>query len=399
VDEALAEALSTEFEITTSDDLSRLLTMDEEGYSLCVSYLDMFDQPFPADAANAVLSFVVHGGGLLCLHNGISLQSDDRLFHLIGGKFTGHPPQTNLEFSPHPDGFLRGMPSFTLTEEPYQFEMSGDEVIPLLTYRYKDTDFQSGWCRTEGRGRVVFLTPGHSIASFRSQAYLTMIRKSAEWAAMMINKQQFGNPEDKAPASEEPTINEKRKHYTPEFKAAALAMMEEKGAVATIKEFGISSYTLYDWKSRAEGQNYPRKQGPLTGKKRKHYTQEFKAEVIEYYQSHGARETLKKYGIVGNSLYKWLNEAGVEHVGYNHTNAIALYQEKGEEAVLEEYGVTKATLRDWLKEAGINLHTQKYSAEFKVAAVAMTEEKPLTTVAKELGIPASTLATWKMKNR
>ena len=39
------------------------------------------------------------------------------------------------------------------------------------------------------------------------------------------------------------------------------------------------------------------------------------------------------------------------------------------------------------------------SAEFKAAAVAMTEEKPLTTVAKELGIPASTLATWKTKNR
>ncbi len=42
--------------------------------------------------------------------------------------------------------------------------------------------------------------------------------------------------EDKAPASKEPTANEKRRHYTPEFKAAALAMMEEKGAVATVKE-------------------------------------------------------------------------------------------------------------------------------------------------------------------
>ncbi|MBO4291403.1 MAG: transposase [Lachnospiraceae bacterium] len=204
---------------------------------------------------------------------------------------------------------------------------------------------------------------------------------------------------DQAPVSEEPAVNKKRRHYSPEFKAAALAMMEEKGAVATIKEFGISSYTLYDWKSKTEGQNYPRKQGPLTGKKRKHYTQEFKAEVIGYYQSQGARETLKKYGIVGNSLYNWLNEAGVEHVGSKHTNAIELYREKGEEAVLEEYGVTKATLRDWLKEAGIDLNPPKYSSEFKAAAVAMTEEKPLTTVAKELGIPASTLATWKTNSK
>ena len=95
-------------------------------------------------------------------------------------------------------------------------------------------------------------------------------------------------------------------------------MMEEKGAVATVKELGISSYTLYDWKSKAEGQKYPRRQGPLSGKARKRYTPEFKAEVIAYYQSHGARETLQKYGIVNNSLYNWLDEAGVDRVGSDH---------------------------------------------------------------------------------
>ena len=196
-----------------------------------------------------------------------------------------------------------------------------------------------------------------------------------------------------------PASDEKSKRYTPEFKAAALAMMEEKGAIATIKKFGISSYTLYDWKSKAEGQKYPRKQGPLTGKMRKRYTPEFKSEVIEYYQAHGARETLQKYEIANNSLYNWVNEAGVQHVGSNHANAIALYLEKGPDAVLEEYGIAKSTLKDWLKEAGIHLNSPTYSAEFKAAAVAMTEEKPITTVAKELGIPASTLATWKTKNR
>lgn len=176
-------------------------------------------------------------------------------------------------------------------------------------------------------------------------------------------------------------------------------MMEEKGAVATVKELGISSYTLYDWKSKAEGQKYPRRQGPLSGKARKRYTPEFKTEVIAYYQSHGARETLQKYGIVNNSLYNWLDEAGVDRVGSDHTRAIALYREKGEDAVLEEYGIARSTLRDWLREAGIKLHSPKYSPEFKATAVAMTEEKSLTAVAKELGVPASTLATWKTNSR
>lgn len=397
VDEALVALLAPEFDVMVTDDLSAFQRM--QGYDLCISYIDMFGVPLPEGTGEAILSFVRHGGGLLCLHNGISLQSDDRLFHLIGGKFTGHPPQTDLEFSPHPDGFLREMACFTLLEEPYQFEMSGDEVVPLMRYQYKGREYMGGWCRTEGKGRVVFLTPGHSIASFRNQAYLAMIWKSAEWAVMMINKKQFSETEEKILAVEDVAVNEKRRHYTPEFKAAALAMMEEKGAVATVKELGISSYTLYDWKSKAEGQKYPRRQGPLSGKARKRYTPEFKAEVIAYYQSHGARETLQKYGIVGNSLYNWLGEAGVEPIGSDHTRAIALYREKGEEAVLEEYGIARTTLRDWLKEAGIKLNHPKYSAEFKAAAVAMTEEEALTAVAKELGIPASTLATWKMKNR
>jgi len=58
--------------------------------------------------------------------------------------------------------------------------------------------------------------------------------------------------------------------------------------------------------------------------------------------------------------------------------------------------ITKGTLHGWLKEAGIRLTSPKYSPEFKAAAIAMAAERPLTSVAKELGIPAYTLATWKM---
>lgn len=208
-------------------------------------------------------------------------------------------------------------------------------------------------------------------------------------------------PVDAASADDEPVANEKQGRYSPEFKAAALAMMEEKGAVATIKELGISSYTLYDWKKKAEGEKkYPVRQGPLTGKKRKEYSPEFKAAVISFYQENGADATLRKFGVVNNSLYNWLNEAGIKRVGNprasDHTDAITLYREKGTDAVMEAYGITKGTLRDWLKDAGIDPTPPKYSPEFKAAAIAMTAEKPLTSVAKELGIPASTLATWKM---
>lgn len=204
------------------------------------------------------------------------------------------------------------------------------------------------------------------------------------------------------PPPENPTVAERKMpYYSPEFKAEALAMMEEKGAVTTIKELGISSYTLYDWKRKAQGQKYPLRQGPLAGKTRKRYTPEFKAEVIEYYQSHGAGDTLEKYGIVNNTLFNWLNEEDIKRVGNlhihkaDHTDAIALYQEKGTEAVLEEYGISKSTLNSWLKAAGIDTARKpKYSPEFKERAVAIMKEMSVAAVASELGIPVTTLYNW-----
>ena len=210
-------------------------------------------------------------------------------------------------------------------------------------------------------------------------------------------------PVDAASADDEPVANEKQGRYSPEFKTAALAMMEEKGAVTTIKELGISSYTLYDWKSKvAGGGQYPRKQGPLAGKMRKRYTPEFKSEVIASYQSHGPAATREKYGISSNALYTWLEEAGIErnrNRPIDHTDAIAMYREKGQEAVLEAYGITWPTLREWLKDAGISSRSPKYSPEFVEKALVMAQENTLTAVAKELGIPIGTLSAWKLGKR
>ena len=57
---------------------------------------------------------------------------------------------------------------------------------------------------------------------------------------------------------------------------------------------------------------------------------------------------------------------------------------------------TTTTSEDATEEEKKDRKVPYYSPEFKAAAVARTAEQPLTAVAKELGMPASTLATWKM---
>lgn len=234
------------------------------------------------------------------------------------------------------------------------------------------------------------------------------LRKLIQEAEAPTSDDAASTADDATPTATSPTsINNGRPNsYTPEFKAAALAMMAEKGAIATIKELGISSYTLYDWKKKASGDmaKYPSNKGPLAGKKRKRYTQEFKEKVIASYREKGTTETLKEYGIVNNTLYNWLNEAGVDRVGYqstsDHTAAIALYQEQGADAVLSEYGITGATLHKWLKEAGIDTtRPPKYSPELKEKAFEMLENMRLIDVARELGVPPQTIIGWRKRSR
>lgn len=181
VDRVLFDLLAPDFEVTLTDDLRLVPSMNRQGYTLLISYLDAFDSKLPDDCAEEILSFVRNGGGLLCLHNGISLQTDDRMFHLIGGKFVRHPPQVHLQFTPAPEGFLRNTSGFSIQEEPYQFEMSGETVTPLLRYTYDGKPCLGGWCRSEEKGRIVFLTPGHSIQTFCVPAYISMIEQSIKW--------------------------------------------------------------------------------------------------------------------------------------------------------------------------------------------------------------------------
>lgn len=181
VDGVLQTLLSPDFEITLTDDFSFLNRLTD--FDLLVSYIDRFDQELPDGAGDAILSFVKQGGGLLCLHNGLSLQTDPRLFRLIGGKFLRHPPQRELAFVPTENGFLANEPGFTCSEEPYQFGLSGEGITPLLQYTFEGLTCLGGWARETGSGRIVFLTPGHSADVFRIEAYQRMILRSARWAA------------------------------------------------------------------------------------------------------------------------------------------------------------------------------------------------------------------------
>ncbi|WP_150266162.1 ThuA domain-containing protein [Paenibacillus tepidiphilus] len=186
VEGRLQHILADTAELTPVEGTGLLRRESLEPYELCISYTDSWKQAPAAEETAGLLQFVAGGGGLLVIHNGISLQASPELSQLIGAQFTGHPPYTTLPFQladvGHP--LTQGLEAFTLDEEPYRFELDPlAELTVLLTYSHEGEEWPAAWVRHYGLGRVVYLMPGHHLPSFEHEAYGQWIVNAAKWAA------------------------------------------------------------------------------------------------------------------------------------------------------------------------------------------------------------------------
>ena len=108
------------------------------------------------------------------------------------------------------------------------------------------------------------------------------------------------------------------------------------------------------------------------------YTNEFKAEVVEYYKTHTVEETMQKFGIPKPNASKWALKAGVfkgqggnnKHP-FNFKHEVCQYYDNhtGVETVAK-FGVSTDAICRWRRELGYrnksrgyNLYTQEYRQE------------------------------------
>lgn len=188
VRERLLAIWGDDFQVTAEVGTAGLRKAGLAEMELCVNYSDSWREPRAEEEVAGLLAFVAQGGGLLVLHNGVSLQSAPELAQLHGAKFTGHPPYTELAFQLTEEGAAHplsaGLPGFVMEEEPYRYELDPlAQVQVLLTYRHEGQDYPAAWTRTYGLGRVAVLAPGHHLPSFLHEAYSLWVKQAALWAA------------------------------------------------------------------------------------------------------------------------------------------------------------------------------------------------------------------------
>ncbi|ANY76205.1 hypothetical protein BBD41_28525 [Paenibacillus ihbetae] len=180
----LEKILDGEFRLTVSTNYEDLSSLDTHQFDACISYADSWNRPLTSEQIAGLLKYVAGGGGLLAIHNGISLAGRYELLQVIGAKFVTHPPYQPLHFHrttlEHP--LLQGVENFTLEEEPYRFEF--DSYTPrnvFLEYEHEGKRWPSAWEQKYGLGKVVYLHPGHRENVIKADPIKQIIINSVRW--------------------------------------------------------------------------------------------------------------------------------------------------------------------------------------------------------------------------
>ena len=144
----------------------------------------------------AFIDYTENGGGLLAVHSGIVAgENTEALDRLLGCRFVYHPracPVTVQPVKPHP--VTKGVKMFTETDEHYRIEiLAPDADILIASYsppQHKpDSAAETAWIgpaglvRTQGRGRICVLTPGHFLPVWHNPEFQKTLENALKWCA------------------------------------------------------------------------------------------------------------------------------------------------------------------------------------------------------------------------
>ncbi len=174
-------------EALNSDSLQRfqLLVIFRDGMNWPKGY----DQPhvkWMTDSQQQVIwDFVNRGGGFLALHNAEGVYPPGGLYYkLLGGDFSGHPDPAlftiRVEDKNHP--VTAGIEDYAIFDEQHIVKYSLDrEHLLLRSISGSNQESAAGWWQEVGKGRVVYLSQGHTPEGLNHAMTQHLIRNAMRW--------------------------------------------------------------------------------------------------------------------------------------------------------------------------------------------------------------------------
>ena len=180
----IRETLLALVEVTAEENYEKLSLDELSRFALCIAYFEV-EEPLAQEQVQNLLDYVRKGGALLVLHNGIAIQEPPQKA-IFSARFLGHPPYDEmpvLSYTATQHTITEGITSFSMPEEAYMFEVeSMEKLSPFLWYDYEDERYPAGWANEYGRGRMVYLAPGHSAEVWKSNTFARLLCNAVAWA-------------------------------------------------------------------------------------------------------------------------------------------------------------------------------------------------------------------------
>ena len=195
------------FDIDTVEDAKDILTEDMlREYDVCVCAKSneisssnrepWFEEGVTEVTPSVLRTWIEEGHGFLAVHAGNSFFSEDKgipvfdqpnraYIDLVGNSFDSHPPRCPVTYSPvkkHP--VLEGVEPFTERDEHYHLKTLADDRDEFLISESLTGGRQTaGYERRIGRGKLIVLTPGHTLSVWKNESFQILFTNTIKYLA------------------------------------------------------------------------------------------------------------------------------------------------------------------------------------------------------------------------
>lgn len=171
------------FSIKGISSINKITKLDPAGYQAFVLYFH--HKRLSQQALQSLDEYVSQGGGLLAIHSvSASYKGCNQFYEILGGRFREHGPIEEFHVYPEisSDKLFGARGPFVVKDELYLHELNSRVTTHFFTVVEGQTE-PVVWTKQHGKGRVCYVSLGHTIQSIKHPAVKQIIQSGLLWAA------------------------------------------------------------------------------------------------------------------------------------------------------------------------------------------------------------------------